>query len=279
VNGEAPNAANLPDAFDSIETRDPNPKADRAALSGVENSRKDAGKTPENHTSNSAADVQTGSPQISSSVTVSADALQLGAAVAASATQVAGADPSAPTSGKSPAGEVKTPTHGADPSVKDGSQKAGAEISNGGNQQATSIPSAQLNSQIGKSGVKIALQSEQFGAVELHTKVTGDQVSASITVDHRETHALLSNDLPALQQILNERQLRVSEIILLHNTLSSSTSSDGDPAAKREGASPQQANASSGNGGGGSAIPASASNGRTGVDAIFDSRGRLSVRA
>jgi hypothetical protein len=278
VNGEPPEIASLPAALDSAAIDDPNSKTDDAPSSADDSSRKDSGKNLANRSSIAATDSGAASPQNSPSDAVNSEALKLGMTDAANATQAAGADASSLTAGKPLAGDVKAPLHGADPSVKDGNQGAGVESSSGG-QQAASIQSAQITSQIGKSGVRIALQGEQFGAVELHARVTGDQVSASITADHRETHALLSSDLPALQQMLNERQLRVSEIILLHNSLGSSTSSDGGPAAKRQAATPQQANTSFGNGGAGSPLTASASSGQTCEDTIFDSRGRLSVRA
>jgi flagellar hook-length control protein FliK len=275
---KVPEIASLPHVLDSAAIEDPNPKTDLAHLSADDGSRKDIGKNQSNRTSISISDSDAAIPLISSSEAVNPEAVKLGVTAAANAAQAAVADASSLTSGKPLVGDIKTPAHSADPSVKDGGQSKGVEILIGG-QQATSIQSAQITSQIGKSGVRIALQGEQFGAVELHAKVTGDQVSASITADHHETHALLSSDLPALQQILNERQLRVNEIIVLHNSLASSTSSDGGPSAKREATTPQQANASSGHGAGGSAIPSSDPHGQSGVNGIFDSRGRLSVRA
>jgi len=166
------------------------------------------------------------------------------------------------------------------PQLKGGVQSEAAKASNGdGQRQPTLVQSAQLVSQIGKSDVKIAIQGEQFGAVELHAKVAGDQVSASITVEHHETHAFLSGDLPVLHQLLNERQLRVSEIVLLHDSLSSRSSSDDGPPAKREETSPQQTTNASGNGSEGpSFVTRAASTGAAEIG-IFDSKGRLSVRA
>jgi hypothetical protein len=127
--------------------------------------------------------------------------------------------------------------------------------------------------------VKIALQGDQFGAVELHAKMTGDQVSASISVEHRETHAMLSGELPLLHQLLNERQLRVNEIILLHHSLSSSSSSDDDPPTKYHETSTQETNGASVKGSEGLSSPSGVSNAPTDAMEIFDFRGRLSVRA
>ena len=110
--------------------------------------------------------------------------------------------------------------------------------------------------------------------------MAGEEVSASITVEHRDAHSMLTSDLPALHQALNDRQLRVSEILLLHNSLSSGGSSDDGPNAQSEGGSSQrQSNGSQQLAGEGSASLDSAPSARTGAGGIFDSRGRLSVRA
>ena len=278
VSAEAPKAASFPELLNSTKALDSNPKTDPAPLSTDERTRKDAGKTLASRALTSTAEGPSETPQASAVKTVNADALKLGLTAVANPAQAAGTDVSSQTAGKLADGP-KTVNHRADPSGKDGSQNGGIDSSNVGDRQADSIQSSQLTFQIGKSGVKIAMQGEQFGGVELHAKVMGDRVSASITVDHHETHALLSSDLPVLQQILSERQLRVSEIILLHNSLASSNPSDGGPAAKREDASPRHANAPSGSRGTGSSIPSSAANGQAVENAIFDSRGRLSVRA
>jgi len=81
---------------------------------------------------------------------------------------------------------------------------------------------------------------------------------------------------------LNDRQLRVSEILLLHNSLSSGGASDDGPNAQREENSGRQSSAFSSAGGGageGKPLADHAANGKTGSTGIFDSRGRLSVRA
>jgi flagellar hook-length control protein FliK len=148
-----------------------------------------------------------------------------------------------------------------------------------GQQQPSVVQSAQLVSEIGKSDVKIAMQGEQFGTVELHAKVTGDQISASITVEHHETHVLLSADLPALHQQLNERQLRVSEISLLHDSIASGSSSYDGPPAEPADTSSQQTTSASGNDGEASSFVTITANSGAVESGIFDSKGRLSVRA
>lgn len=183
-------------------------------------------------------------------------------------------------SGKALAGDIPAKVTAADPLAKGGQPSdAGATANASDRQPISSLQSAQLTSQISKGDVKIALQGEQFGSVELHAKVTGDQLSASITVEHHETHALLTGELPALHQMLNERQLRVSEIILLHDSLLSGGSTDDNSPAKQEDSMPQQNSGAKGDGGDASPFPSSGPDGRAGTDPIFNSQGRLSVRA
>ena len=82
-------------------------------------------------------------------------------------------------------------------------------------------------------------------------------------------------------EALNDRQLRVSEILLLHNTLSSGGSSEDGANAQRDEQAPKQANQVGSQRTLGEGLPANgeAPSARTAINGIFDSRGRLSVRA
>jgi len=261
-------------------TEDASPTVEDAFLMADDSPQKEIGKHSANHASTAASDRKTGSPTISLSDAPNAESPKVDPQQATRAARAAGADVS-PV-----AAETAVPSNGnvlmnlADPVMKSGDQSERSGSSNAHQEQTVAVmQSAHLVAEVGKSDVKIALQGEQFGSVELHAKVTGDQVSASITVDHHETHALLSGDLPALHQILNERQLRVNEIILLHDSLLSGGSADDGPFPRRDGASPQQTGSPSSNRSEGLSSLANDSNGQTSATAIFDSRGRLSVRA
>jgi flagellar hook-length control protein FliK len=274
-------AASRVEPLGSAEVGYRDPKMDSASSGAEENSQKNSGKNSGDHASNSAVDHRQGNHGTSSPETVSAEPPKSELAPTVSAGQGAGASGSSILPSSAVSGEGNSPANLAPPDPKGSNQSDGVTSSNGDNQQhPTLIQSAHLISEASKSDVKIALQGEQMGMVELHAKMTGDQVSASITVEHHDTHALLSADLPALHQLLNERQLRVSEIGLFHDSLSSAGSfhDEGAP-AKREETWPQQANSSSSAGGEGSAAAITASEVRTGTSRIFDSRGRLSVRA
>jgi hypothetical protein len=79
----------------------------------------------------------------------------------------------------------------------------------------------QLMQTVPHSEMRIAMQTDKYGPIELHARVAGDAIGASITVEKRDAHAALALELPALQQALSDKQLRVDQVTLLHGTLSS----------------------------------------------------------
>ncbi len=256
-------------------------KVDRASSTLEGAMQKEGGKNTADHASNSAPDHRQGNSTNSLPETRNGEHRKLELAAPASATQgIAANGPSMPA-GKAVSGNENSTDNLAAPIPKGGNPGDTVTSPNGDDQQhPTLIQSAHLVSEASKSDVRIALQGEQMGLVELHAKMTGDQVSASITVEHHDTHALLSADLPALHQLLNEHQLRVREIILFHDSLSSGNSphDDREP-AKHEQALARQTNSSSGTGDEGPAAAIREPEAQSGTNRIFDSRGRLSVRA
>ena len=152
---------------------------------------------------------------------------------------------------------------------------------NGGdNSQTRLVQSASLGGNLRESEMNIALHAETLGSVELRTRVVGDVVGASIGVERHEAHTLIASDLPALHQALHERQLRVGEVSVFQGPLTSGgAAGDGRQSRHQEGNSPRPSSStwtaerdSS---------PASAASFNEGYDAgaVFDSNGRLSVRA
>jgi hypothetical protein len=115
----------------------------------------------------------------------------------------------------------------------------------------------------------------------LRTRVTGDQVGAAIAVERHDTHTALASDLGALHQAFSDKQLRVESLTLVHGTLQSGASpSDSGGSAHQRDTQPQRAPSASGTVSQFSAPSdgtriAETTEGHT----IFDSNGRLSVRA
>lgn len=151
--------------------------------------------------------------------------------------------------------------------------------------QAQVTSSVQLLEKLGRSEMNIALQAEALGAVQVHAHVSGDQVGASITVDRHDVHALLASDLPSLHQALGDRQLRFDSISLQHSTLLGAGAGAGDNAARQQsqqgGSSPTPFQGDSLAGASIAAPPMLNWETTTIAEArpIFDSQGRLSVRA
>jgi flagellar hook-length control protein FliK len=146
------------------------------------------------------------------------------------------------------------------------------------------VTSAQLGQSGTHSEMRVSLQSDNLGSVELHARVSGDSVGAAITVEKRDAHTMLATELPALQQALSDKQLRVEQITVLHAPMSSAS---GDAAANQFGGAGQGQTSGRGTqnpvGGGFGATALSgfpfATGFNTDAGEIFDAQGRLSVHA
>jgi hypothetical protein len=137
------------------------------------------------------------------------------------------------------------------------------------------VDSAKLVEAAGRSEMRIAMDTERLGPVELRARMVGDQVGAAITVEKRDAHSILAVELPALQQALSDKQLRVEQVTLLHASLGSAA---GDAGASQRQDQRSSAHASTSPwpwGSGGFAQTAS----NLPESGIFDSKGRLSVHA
>jgi hypothetical protein len=137
------------------------------------------------------------------------------------------------------------------------------------------INSAQLGGNSTHSEMHIAMQADKLGAVELHARVTGEQVGAAITVEKKEAHAALAVELPTLQQALAEKSLRVGNVVLMQGALHSTAGGAGDLTGRQPRSQPgtfysqQQAESSL------PSVLAAAPE----PSGIFDDRGRLNVHA
>jgi flagellar hook-length control protein FliK len=141
------------------------------------------------------------------------------------------------------------------------------------------VSNAQLTQAATHSEIRVALDTDKLGSVELRAHLVGDQVGAAITVEKRDAHAALAVDLPALRNALSEKQLRVEQITLSQGTLTATAGDAGGGFAKQNdrGALPA-ASTGSASWGAGSAVPATLFAGAEQAE-IFDSQGRLSVLA
>jgi flagellar hook-length control protein FliK len=179
-----------------------------------------------------------------------------------------GAPPASPERGTSAPGGLLHSAPAPDPS---------SPPSFPGMEAATSrlVNNAQLVQAAGHSEMRIAMDSDKLGAVELRARMIGDVVGAAITVEKREAHAILAVELPALQQALSDKQLRIEQVTLLHGSFSATTGDAGASARQEERSAPQATMTPwSANGAGAPSIFTNAEQLN-----VFNAQGRLSVHA
>jgi hypothetical protein len=137
------------------------------------------------------------------------------------------------------------------------------------------ISNAQISGNTAQSEIHISLRGDKLGAVELHAQVTGEQVGAAIVVEKKDAHAALAVELPALQQALTDKNLRVEHIWLTQGSLDATAGDSGN-------ASGQQPRGNAGKNFAAAQreeAPSPFAAGVTMTDRIFDDGGHLSVRA
>jgi flagellar hook-length control protein FliK len=66
--------------------------------------------------------------------------------------------------------------------------------------------------------MRVEMQSDSLGGIELRARMTGDQVGAAIVVERHDLHSALSNELPALHSALVEKNLRVQTLSISQGT-------------------------------------------------------------
>jgi flagellar hook-length control protein FliK len=195
---------------------------------------------------------------------------------------IPGADHNAPQSGAA-AAESFSSRGALQQRTEDGPElSAGLQAWNGGQNAAAAgaNASAHLAGNAQQSEMNVALRAEGMGAVQVHARVTGDQVGAAITVERHEAHAALASELPALHQALNERQLRLESVSVSQG---SAHLGAGDGAARQQPqGSGSQHSAYTGQAAAplaGAAETADLPDEPAQPNTAFDSQGRLSVQA
>jgi hypothetical protein len=153
---------------------------------------------------------------------------------------------------------------------------------NGGdNAQTRLVQAAHLGGNLRESEMNISMQAESLGAVELRTRVSGDVVGAAIGVERHDAHVMISNNLSSLHEALQERQLRLGNVTVFQNPVHSGVTTGDGSASQQRGTAPRQS-ASAGSTGAQSGLSpteAAATAESSEGNAVFDSNGRLSVRA
>ena len=80
------------------------------------------------------------------------------------------------------------------------------------------VNAVRLLERAGGAEIRVRLQSDALGTVELRAETRENGVGAVLRVEKAETHNLLRSELPALQQVLGEHDARLEEIALMPET-------------------------------------------------------------
>ena len=76
------------------------------------------------------------------------------------------------------------------------------------------VNAVHLTDRTGQTEVRIEMQSESLGSVELRAHVSGNQIGASIAVEHHEAEVMLATELPALHSALAEKNIRMDSLVV-----------------------------------------------------------------
>lgn len=115
---------------------------------------------------------------------------------------------------------TSAPAQGGAPQPTTGEKIAVAMETPAGLPQTTVSAASLLHSQA-RSEMRVAVQTEAMGAVELHAVLASGKLGASISVVSHEAHTLLNNELPALQQVLTDQNLRIDHLSVINAPMSS----------------------------------------------------------
>jgi hypothetical protein len=180
-------------------------------------------------------------------------------------------------------GDAQLPSSVLAQRASDGQELSAALQSwNGGdNAQTRLVQAAHLGGSLRESEMNISMQAESLGAVELRARVSGDVVGATIGVERHDAHAMISNNLSLLHDALQERQLRLGNVTVFQNPIHSGATAGDGGAPQQRGTTPRQSASvgSTGAQSGSSTTDAAAATESSEGNAVFDSNGRLSVRA
>jgi trimeric autotransporter adhesin len=89
----------------------------------------------------------------------------------------------------------------------------------------------ELYQRVGGSEMHIAMETDLLGAVDLRATMHQSALTATIGVQRADVQALLSNELPALQHALADKNFHVEQISVLNNSVGGRADSNGQQEA------------------------------------------------
>ena len=70
----------------------------------------------------------------------------------------------------------------------------------------------------GRSEMRLDMQTQAFGGVEVHTSVSGKDVQLSVSAEHGDLRSFLAPEMPVLQSNLQQHDLRLQQVRTVLNT-------------------------------------------------------------
>ncbi len=122
---------------------------------------------------------------------------------------------------------------GAQPASASAGHAAPAESLPAAAQGAPVVSAAHMFTQPGQTEIRIEMQADSLGGIELRAHIAGDQIGASISVEHHDAQVALATDLPALHNALAEKNLRLESLTVSQGSFSSLSGGPGQDAGQR----------------------------------------------
>ena len=102
------------------------------------------------------------------------------------------------------------------------------------------VHSTALLEQLGHSELKVGMRMGDLGSVEIRTQMHDQQLKAEISVEHRDLGRILTNELPALQQRLQQSNVSLASVMVRDNgTGSAGGGFQGEARSQQFGFAPQ----------------------------------------
>jgi flagellar hook-length control protein FliK len=130
--------------------------------------------------------------------------------------------------------QTQAANSGPAPATTGGADPRPTETLPGAPQNAPVVHAARIVDQPGQTEIRIKMQADSLGGVELRAHIAGDQIGASIAVEHHDVQIALAADLPALHNALIEKNLRVETLSVSHGTFSSLNEGPGQDSSHRD---------------------------------------------
>jgi len=102
-------------------------------------------------------------------------------------------------------------------------------------QPGSLVHSTTLLEQLGRTELKVGMRMGDFGNVEIRTQMHDQQLKAEISVEHRDLGRILTNELPALQEKLQQNHVPLASLVVRdHGTANGGSGFQGDSRGQQQ---------------------------------------------